>query len=104
MRFRTFVPVFALLGLATSISVTGHDPSEHMAAAQAPDCAAIRKSNREQSHKYDPVAQAILKRCAGTLHDDDAISVEHDDEGVHDEGDGESDRQQRGTDQESNES
>jgi len=65
----------ALFVLGTTMSVKAHDPSEHLVAGEAPDCAAMHQSGGPTMNMKDPVVQAMMKKCKKSMHIDDQTIV-----------------------------
>lgn len=61
--------------LVATMQVTAHDPSEHMAGGEAPDCAAMHQPGAPNMNMNDPVAQAMMKKCKNALRSDDQTLV-----------------------------
>lgn len=48
---------------ALTVSAQAHDPKEHMADAEKPDCAAMKDMDHSKMDMNDPVTMAMMKQC-----------------------------------------
>lgn len=58
-----YLMVVALSALPFSMSTMAHDPSEHMAGAEKPDCSTMDTAGDMKMDMSDPVARAVMKQC-----------------------------------------
>lgn len=63
--------------IALSTTVYAHDPSEHAAQGEKPNCSALQNKDKKQMNMSDPVMQAVMKKCAKAMHED-AMEHRHD--------------------------
>lgn len=49
--------------LLLSVSAFAHEPSEHTAASQRPDCSAMQNMDHSKMDMNDPLMQAIMQKC-----------------------------------------
>lgn len=55
-------------GIAFSALANAHDPSEHAAKGESPDCSAMPDMHQASMNASDPVMQAMMKKCAEAMH------------------------------------
>lgn len=75
-----------LLIAAVSVfgQATAHDPSQHTAKSEKPDCAAFAKMDHSKMDPQDPVMLAMMKKCKDALeHDHAKTEADHDGEHRH---------------------
>lgn len=70
-------PILATLVLIQAVLLApaawAHDPSEHAADAEAPDCSKMHESMHGTEKKADdPMAEAMMKKCMKQGHHDAA--------------------------------
>tara|TARA_R110002049_G_scaffold29552_17_gene100455 strand:- start:3678 stop:3944 length:267 start_codon:yes stop_codon:yes gene_type:complete len=67
MKIKTLTFIVALSTLAFTLSAQAHDPKEHMKDAEKPDCAAMKNMDHSKMDMQDPIAQAMMKQCMGSM-------------------------------------
>jgi hypothetical protein len=60
---RRYSAVLGIAALVATLSVQAHDPSEHKATDQKPDCAAMNTMDHSKVDPNDPVMQAMMRKC-----------------------------------------
>ena len=81
MSTQIFRALFATAFVFSALSANAHDPSEHVGAAEMPDCAAMHQAGSEgmdmkmdmKMDMNDPVAQAMMKKCMASMHKDGTV-------------------------------
>lgn len=68
MKTKTLTFVIAFSTLAFTLSAQAHDPKEHMKDAEKPNCAAMENMDHSKMDMQDPIAQAMMKQCMGSMH------------------------------------
>lgn len=75
---RSYMLVF-VPSLFVAMSALAHDPSEHAAQAEKPDCTAMKGMNIAKMDEADPVVQAMMTKCKGEMEDmEDMDHLQHD--------------------------
>lgn len=74
MSTQSFRSLLAIL-LFLTVPAMAHDPSEHMRAAENPDCTTMDGSSHEGMDSNDPIVQAMMKKCMSAMHKE-ATSIE----------------------------
>lgn len=60
-----------------ALPVQAHDPSEHMANAEKPNCESMKGMDHSSMNADDPVAQAMAMKCMQSAADDAMPAAEH---------------------------
>ena len=60
---RRYSAVLGVAALIASLSAQAHDPSEHKATDQKPDCAAMNTMDHSKMDPNDPVMLAMMRKC-----------------------------------------
>ena len=60
---RRYSAVLGIAALVATLSVQDHDPREHKATDQKPDCAAMNTMDHSKVDPNDPVMQAMMRKC-----------------------------------------
>lgn len=68
MSTQSFRSLLATTILLVTVPAMAHDPSEHMAAAEKPDCTVMDDRGHDGMDTNDPVVQAMMKKCMGSTH------------------------------------
>jgi hypothetical protein len=64
---RRYSAVLGMAALTVSLSVQAHDPSEHKANGQKPDCAAMNAIDHSKVNPNDPVLLAMMRKCKDSM-------------------------------------
>ena len=79
MQGLLLIAVVSVFGQATA-----HDPSQHAAKSEKPDCAAFAKMDHSKMDPQNPVMQAMMKKCKDALeHGHAETDPDHADHGEH---------------------
>lgn len=82
----TILTLFLITALVSTVQA--HDPKEHMKDAEQPNCAAMKDMDHSKMDMKDPVMQAMMKQCMGSMHTDNEASEaspdDHDEHMKHD--------------------
>lgn len=67
MKIKTLNLLLAVPALTLTLAVQAHDPKEHMASAETPDCAAMNTMDHSKMDMNDPIVMAMMQQCMSTM-------------------------------------
>ena len=76
---RRYSAVLGIAALIASLSAQAHDPSEHKATDQKPDCAAMNAMDHSKMEPNDPVMLAMIRKCKDSVQTEASHGMHVDD-------------------------
>ncbi|PLY12697.1 MAG: hypothetical protein C0631_16300 [Sedimenticola sp.] len=76
---RRYSAVLGIAALVATLTVQAHDPSEHKATDQKPDCAAMNTMDHSKVDPNDPVMLAMMRKCKDAMETGSSHGMHADD-------------------------